>query len=63
MAHEQRSQREVDVIPAQGSDQQSLTVDDGLGVRVVRSTFDGHEEFDWDLFQRVCIVPSADLLD
>ena len=32
------------------SDQVSLGVDDGLGVRVVRSTFGGHQKFDWDLF-------------
>lgn len=35
---------------AQDGGQQSLGVDDGLGVRVVRSTFGGHQKFSWDLF-------------
>lgn len=34
----------------QDGGQQCLGVDDGVGVRVVRSTFGGHQQFSWELF-------------
>ena len=38
------------VMAEQDGGQQCLGVDDGVGVRVVRSTFGGHQQFSWGLF-------------